>query len=299
MILPVPEKLAASYELCRRVHATADRLTYLAVRWLLPPEPRRHLHALHAFFSTSDRIADEVPDPGAYREWVAAAMRELRAGRSTHPLRRALLHTSRVHGLTPDQFAEFLDATGADVGRPTGFATFEDLRVHLRGVAGVPALLGARVLGATSADAERCATALGEVFQLFDISLDYPEDLRRGRVYVAVEDIDRCGVDPRTLGRRRTPAADALVHLQVRRARELGRRGRGLLDHLPPHHRPFMAAALEVVDAHWDVVERKGADVLHRGVHPSPVRALRRTFPHLLAVRTHPLRANHLTEVPG
>ncbi|WP_198042775.1 MULTISPECIES: phytoene/squalene synthase family protein [Actinoalloteichus] len=281
----VDPALRESYALCRRVHAT-HRPTYLATRLLLPPSIRPHAHALVAFVAASDRVADvgelRVRER-AFRRWSAASMDELRRGESRHPLRRALINTSRVHDLRPELFLRFLEATRADLTGTTEFPTFEDLRRFLRGVCGTAAVAGTRLMGRPDPELERLALLTGEVHHLIDIFCDYPEDLPQGRVYVAVEDMNRVGVDRATL-RRGIPsrALDALVRQQVWRARSLHRESVGLVSLLPVHYRSFALAAMEIHVEYLDLVERMGSRVLRDRAAVSRPRLARLALPHLL-----------------
>ncbi|AUS79937.1 squalene/phytoene synthase family protein [Actinoalloteichus sp. AHMU CJ021] len=282
--------LRDSFALCRRVHAVGDRLSFLTVRALLPARTRPHAHAVYAFCTTSDRIADEGETPGSRRRhfhrWAEESLRELRRGHSDHPLRRAVVHTSRERDLDPTLFEAFLDATARDAAGPAEFPTFEDLRQFLRGVAGVPALLGVRLLGVVSEEADRLASKMGEVFQLVDITRDFPVDLPRGRVYVADEDLARFSVSRSEFRRGLpSPALDDLVRHLASRAREMCREGAALVHHLPPVDRPFMAAATRVMMTHFELVDRAGARALRQRVELSRSTQALVLGTHLLGAR--------------
>ncbi|WP_184450937.1 phytoene/squalene synthase family protein [Actinoalloteichus hoggarensis] len=280
--------LRESYALCRRVHAT-HRPTYLATRLLLPPSIRPHAHALLAFFAASDRIADvgqlRVRER-AFRRWSAASMDELRRGESRHPLRRALINTSRVHDLPPELFGRFLEETRADLTGSSGFQTFEDLRRFLRGVSGTAAVAGVSLLNRPDPELERLASLMGEVHHLIDVFCDYPEDLPQDRVYVAAEDMERVGAD-RTMLRWGPPsrALDELVRHQVRRARGLHRESIGLVALLPGRYRPFVLTAVEIHAEYLDLVDRMGARALRDRATLSRARLLRLALPQLLLGR--------------
>ncbi|AOS63883.1 phytoene/squalene synthase family protein [Actinoalloteichus hymeniacidonis] len=280
--------LRDSYALCRRLHAT-HRPTYLAARLLLPPAIRPQVHAVVAFFAASDRVAD-VGDPRmrerAFRHWSAAAVSELRRGESRHPLRRALIDTTRRHGLEPELFIRFLEATRADSRGAAEFATFDDLRVFLRGVSGTAALVGARLLCTPSPELDRLASLIGEVHQLIDIFCDFAEDLPQGRVYLPAEDMERCEVDRATVRRGVVgPELDALVRLQVSRARELHLESTRITSLVPARFQPFARAALEIHRRYLDVVDHLGSRVLREGASLSKARLLRLALPHVLGGR--------------
>ncbi|WNV86126.1 squalene/phytoene synthase family protein [Umezawaea sp. Da 62-37] len=282
----------ASYRLCRRVHAMTDRSTYLATRLFLPPSARPHAHALYAFFTVSDTVADDG-DPElrrrAFARWSEASLAELRAGHSEHPLRAALVHTAGVHGLEIDLFERFLAATRDDNTGAVEFATFADLRRFTAGVGGVPAVLGMRLLMRADDERDRLISLLGEVFQFVDVLRDLSVDLPAGRVYLPVEDLERFGVTRRELthpeltGEGASAALDALVRFQVDRVRALQREAAVVVDDLPARARTFVAAGIEVHNTYFDALDRLGGGALRRGVRLPRLRLLRRVG--LAAVR--------------
>ncbi|PRY44844.1 phytoene/squalene synthase family protein [Umezawaea tangerina] len=281
--------LSGSYALCRRVHAMADRPTYLATRLFLPPSARPHAHALYAFFTVSDTVADDgdpVLRERAFARWSAASLAELRSGRSAHPLRAALVHSAGVHGLEIGLFERFLAATRDDNTGAAEFATFADLRRFTAGVGGVPAVLGMRLLMRADAERDRLVSQLGEVFQFVDVLRDLAVDLPAGRVYLPLEDLERFGVTRAELtGGGSGAALDDLVRFQVDRVRELQREAAVVVDDLPARARPFVTAGIAVHEAYFDEVDRLGAGALRHGVRLPKVDLLRRVGPAVLRGR--------------
>ncbi|MFI2609571.1 polyprenyl diphosphate synthase [Kitasatospora sp. NPDC018619] len=218
-----PPELAESYRACER-EVAAHLAPLRAVSDLLPPEVRPHLHAVNAFASRSDRLADDADaredDAGGaeadadadavqgqgqggagpaererrFARWRADTLAELAAGHSGHPLRRAFVDTVRRWELDPALVEEFLDATRAGGARPPAFETSADQRRHLRGIAGTVTELWAPLLGARAPGAAGALSALGEACQLADILEDLPLDLAAGRCYLPQEDLRRLGL---------------------------------------------------------------------------------------------------------
>ncbi|MFE4514984.1 polyprenyl diphosphate synthase [Kitasatospora sp. NPDC056783] len=285
-----PPELRESYRRCER--EVAGHLALLrGISDVLPPEVRPYLHAVSAFASRSDRIADEgdgrardtTAGAAADRErrfarWRADTLAELAAGRSEHPLRRAFVDTVRRWELDPALVEEFLDATRADCARPPAVETRADQRRHLRGVAGTVTELWAPLLGAPGPRAAGALSALGEACQLADILEDLPLDLAAGRCYLPWEDLRRLGLTVPDLDRdaagptarpiARQAALDELVDGQRDQLR-------GLLDQaLPatwlaaPECRPFLHAVLLGAQLQHDEVALLRSRVLAEGLTP-------------------------------
>jgi phytoene synthase len=281
--------LGESYRLCRRLHAVADRSTYLATRLLLPPSARPHAHALYAFFTTSDVVADEGPlrqRHDAFAAWTAATLGELRAGRSTHPLRAAAVHSAGVHSVEIELFERFLAATRDDNTGPVEFATFEDLRRFLSGAGGAPAVMGMRLLVPAEPECDRLFSLLGEVFQLVDILRDFAVDLPAGRLYLPLADLTRFGVSrAEVMSGAPGLALDELVRFQVHRGRGMQREAAAVISMVPPRIRPFIGAAVDIHNAHFDLIDQWGARALRDKARLSPLSLLRRVLPHYRVAR--------------
>ncbi len=290
--------LRESYALCRRIHRTGNRTTFLATRLLTSPATRLHADALNAYFFTTDRVADDSSKEErerAFARWSSDVLADLSRGHSDHPLRRALVHTARTYDLDPALFDDFHTTTIADATRTADFETFEDLRAFLRGVSGTCAVLSARVLGSASADSDRVASLMGEVHQFIDIFEDFPIDLAQQRLYLPLEDLAGCGLsraDVFDYAAGTSPAVsanldalNALIRLQADRARAMLREAQSLFDALPRASRPIIAGSLDIQAAQLDVIERSGARVLREGTKMPRARVLRLVWPHLRAAR--------------
>jgi phytoene synthase len=131
------------------------------------------------------------------------------------------------------------------------YATWKDLRVYMRGSAGVIGELMAPLLGASGPDALGRAAALGEAFQLTNFIRDVSEDHARGRIYLPQADLARFGVSEALLaGAVRTgvpsPQVRSLVAFEVRRAVGLyaaAQPGLGMVD---ARSRPCLEAAFTI-----------------------------------------------------
>lgn len=246
--------LRVPFAVCRRVHRRSHRETFL-LTGLLSAHQRLCVSAVWAFAALTDRVADETPEAeraGALARWCEDTLADLDAGRSAHPVRRALVHVVRSWGMDTRLVEEMLAAFREDSGNTPEFGTFADARGYLRGVAGTAAELLTPVFEPLGdpAGAGRRMSVLGELFQFVDILQDLPVDLARGRCYLPLEDLDRLAVTWAALrAGRRTPALDELVERQVRRAERLLGEGAAVVPLVHPAGRPFLRAAVNA--AHW------------------------------------------------
>ncbi|MDQ0779058.1 undecaprenyl diphosphate synthase [Streptomyces aurantiacus] len=251
--------LHRGYEACRRATHVTGEIEY-AVSLLLPPPLRIATWALYGAVRAVDDLADVAePCGGTNAErserleaWISAFDADLRDGRSTDPVRHALIHTILTWNLPPEFLHTLFEELRQDVhGRQ--FATWQEWR-HYNSLINTPLVLraGSLLTRAAGLTAEPEAIAAGvpdaalawqtavDAIYLTDALVDLSDDLDRGHVPLPQEALDEAGVHRADLlARRSTPAFEELV-------RHLAGRARTWLDRipLPPVLHPAVGIAL-------------------------------------------------------
>lgn len=264
-------ELGASYAAC-----AAEVRQFLPALWtageLLPAPTVPHMHALHAFMSRSDRLADEGPVAQRERRlsrWRRETMADLRTGTSAHPMRRALVDTACRWDLDRALFEEFFDALRADCVSAPEFETFDDLRRYLRGATGTIARLWGPLLELTDRQASAALCALGELCQLVDIFEDFPLDLKNGRCYLPRADMSRLGVAAEDLhADERHEELDALMGIQLAHGRRLLEQAIPAVAIADAAYQPFLQTMLLGAQVQLDEVDLLRSQVLTEGVEP-------------------------------
>ncbi len=263
--------LRAGYTVCRSVNAEHGRTFYLATL-LLPAAKRPYVHALYGFARYADDLVDRrdagTPD---FTAWSVQFLEELDWGATSTPITRAVLDTARRWKLPHSYFADFLDAMRADLS-VTGYATYEDLVQYMWGSAAVIGLMMLPILGRADEsirwdELEPHAIELGYAFQLTNFIRDVDEDLRRGRVYLPQESLDRFGVDRERLARRRVdePIRNLLAW-EIERARDRYRAAAPGIELLHPTSRDCIRTAVTLYREILDEIEASDYDVFSQRV---------------------------------
>lgn len=294
--------LRASYEACRRLNARHGRTYYLATL-LLPAWKRPYVHALYGFARYADEIVDDLGSTltvAAKADWLIGwgeqFGRDLAAGRSDHPISRAVVDTMRRWEIPSAYVEAFLASMRSDL-TTTEYATYDDLMAYMHGSAAVIGLEMVPVLEPVVPRqvAEPYAADLGIAFQLTNFIRDVGEDLRRGRVYLPMEDLAAFGVPREQLlhgvvdGRVRR-----LLAFEIARARESYRTAAHGVRLLHPTSRPCVETALALYGGILDEVEDADYQVLRQRVGVGPARRAAVALPGLMratAARRRPLRA--------
>ncbi len=267
--------LRASYGQCRRLNAAHGRTYFLATR-LLPPEKRPYVHALYGFARQADEIVDDLDSLATVREKELALDRlvESLAGdrASAGGVLPAVHDTIRRWDIPRTHFAAFLASMRMDL-TVTEYATYDHLATYMHGSAAVIGRQMVPILEPVSDAAYAYAEDLGMAFQLANFLRDLGEDLRRGRLYLPLEDLALFGVT-------REDLADGVVDGRVRRllafeiarTRELLRSAQPGVRLLHPTSRDCIGTAMTLYGGILDAIERADYQVLDRRVAVGPVR---------------------------
>ena len=275
--------LRASYAHCRRINARHGRTYYLATL-LLPPEKRPYVHALYGFARHVDDLVDDmsttltaVQRAERLGEWSADFLADLDWGATSDPVSRAVLDTIRRWDLPASYFADFLDSMRMDL-TVTGYPTFEALNEYMWGSAAVIGLEMLPVLGRADESVrwdvlESHAVALGTAFQLTNFIRDVAEDLRRGRVYLPQDSLDRFGVDRDRLARgRMDEPIRNLLAWEIERARTLYATAAPGIELVHASSRDCLRTAFTLYAAILDEIERADYDVFSGRIRVGPAR---------------------------
>jgi phytoene synthase len=216
--------VSAAHAHCEQTTREQARNFHYGIR-LLPPGKRSALCAIYALARRVDDIADDEVMPAAVKLQRLSEIRELiRADAPDDLVLVALRDAQRSYPIPLSAFDDLVTGAEMDVTGAT-FATFDELVVYCRCVAGSIGRLCLSVFGARDLDAaNHFADALGIALQQTNILRDIREDLRNGRVYLPQADLDRHGVSLRLDAAGALVDDDgrltALIHESAARARD-------------------------------------------------------------------------------
>ena len=260
-------RLRESYRYCRRLNAQHGRTFFLATR-LLAPSQRPAVHALYGFARYADEFVDSLtdPHPDALVTWGTAFLDALDTGATQDPVGRAMLTTMRRWDIPRHHVEAFLESMQMDI-TVTGYPTYADLEHYMYGSAAVIGLQMLPILEPIHPDAAVRARALGEAFQMSNFIRDAGEDLRRGRVYLPLEDLDAFGVTREALaGDVVTAPIRELLRFEIERTRRLYAFAGPGIEMLHPTSRDCVRAAFDLYRGILDQVENADYQVLDRRV---------------------------------
>ncbi|MEO5700765.1 MAG: presqualene diphosphate synthase HpnD [Casimicrobiaceae bacterium] len=261
-------------EYCQQKTAQSGSSFYYSFLFL-PPARRRAITALYAFCREVDDVVDEATDPTVARAklaWWRTEVAAMYGGSPTHPVTRALQPCAASHGLEQAELQAVIDGMGMDLDR-NRYLDFAELERYCHLAAGVVGILSARIFGHTQPATLAYARDLGIAFQLTNIVRDVGEDVRRGRIYLPQEDLQRFGVTSAALLRREGSAQfEALMAYQVVRARTWYTRA---LAALPAEDRTMQKPGLIMAAIYrtlLDEIERDRYAVLDKRIALTPLR---------------------------
>jgi phytoene synthase len=291
--------LRASYEACRRLNAAHGKTYYLATL-LLPPWKRPYVHALYGFARYADEIVDDLASTLTDAEkaawlvgWGEQFLRDVEAGGSAHEISKAVVDTVRRWDIPLAHVEAFLASMQMDL-TVTEYATYDDLMGYVYGSAAVIGLEMVPILEPVVPRevAEPYAADLGIAFQLSNFIRDVGEDLRRGRIYLPMEDLAAFGVTRNHLEHGVVDGpVRRLLAFEIARTREIYRTAAHGVRLLEPTSRPCIETALALYGGILDEVEKADYQVLGQRVRVGPVRRATVAVPGLVRARAARRRA--------
>ena len=270
--------LQASYAECKRLNSLHGKTYYLATL-LLPERKRPYVHALYGFARYADEIVDDLASTlspqekaDALRTWSSGVLADLKSGRSSDHIGRALVDTVQTFNIPHQHFVDFLHSMEMDL-TITEYQTFNDLHEYVYGSAAVIGLEMVPILGYSDERAFDAAQKLGIAFQLANFIRDVAEDLDRGRVYLPLQELAEHGVNREVLEKRElTPEIIAALKFQIARVRSLQAEANEGIKYLDKESRPCIRAASELYCGIVDEVEAIGYDIFNKRAKTSTAR---------------------------
>lgn len=214
--------LTKAYKHCARTTRKAGSSFYYGMR-MLPLHKRMAMFAIYAWSRICDDAVDDFQGACAKQHLQRAEDIYLAAFEETYltsrdPIVCALGDAVRRFGVPKAPFAGLLQGMRIDIDK-VRFQTYEELEKYCEYVAGTIGEMCVCVFGYRDKEAFRWARDMGIALQLTNILRDISEDIKRERVYLPEDEMNRAGYSLADLkSRRMTPSYEELMRFQVERA---------------------------------------------------------------------------------
>lgn len=255
------------------------RKTSFYYAFLILPAAQRHaIIAVWDFCRAVDDAVDEAESghAEAVEFWRAELARCYAPGAEPPhtPQGRQLQPFVDRFDLPRQAFEDVIDGVAMDL-ELTRYETFEELYEYCRRVAAAVGLICIRIFGCQSPKAAEYAVNLGLALQLTNILRDVKDDLKRGRIYLPLEDFAAVGCPVADLAEERmTAPVRRLIEFECGRARDYYRKA---VEARPAEDRRRLAAAEIMRAVYFETlqrIERRGFDVFSEPTRvPRPAQA--------------------------
>lgn len=259
---------------CQNKAAQSGSSFYYAFLFL-PVERRKAITALYAFCREVDDIVDEVHESSVARMklvWWRNQVENLYAGKTEHPVMKALAPHIHTYGLKEDHLYAIIEGMEMDLDCHR-YENWNQLRKYCWHAAGVVGELSAAIFGHSRPETLVYAQNLGLAFQMTNIIRDVGDDARRGRIYLPRDEMMAHGVtDAEILNGVYSDKFAALMQQQSLRARELYR---DAMRALPEADRRDQRAGLMMASIYHTLlqeIERERWQVLDQRIALTPIR---------------------------
>jgi len=273
------ETIERSYAACRRLVRGAGS-SFCPAFVGLSTSKRRAMDSLYAFMRRTDDLAD-APHPADVRrqalvEW-RAALRDALRGRAETPggeFLPALVDAVERYEIPVEHLHAVIDGVEMDISK-SRYETFDELVGYCERVASAVGLACIHVWGFRGDEAREPARKCGIALQLTNILRDIKEDAERGRVYLPLEDLRRCGYSVEDLVRGTADERfERLMQFEIGRAESYYREGAELIRLLEPDGRRVFGMIMSTYLALLRKIKRRPGGVLVRRVGIGKVKKL-------------------------
>ncbi|HEV2994523.1 MAG TPA: squalene/phytoene synthase family protein [Chthoniobacterales bacterium] len=239
---------------------TRESKSNLALAFVsLGRERRRDITTFYAFCRLIDDVADDLDLHVEEKKRRLTLWRESLHGSTpgepslAHEIRRLM----EKYSLGAEMLAEIIAGVEMDLTN-LRYATFAQLRVYCYRVASAVGLVSIEIFGYRNPTCKKYAIELGFALQMTNIIRDVEKDLRRGRIYLPQEDLDRLNYSETELqDRQYNERFIQLMRFEAQRAEDFFARAAALL---PPEDRQSMVAAEIMAAVYHALLRRMQAD---------------------------------------
>ncbi len=225
--------IASAYQYCRR-YAKQHYENFPVASLLIPRQSRGHIAAIYAFARIADDYADEgsVPPDERLRnldEWERRLDRAI-AGQPDHLVLLAIADTMESTGIEEKPLKDLLSAFRQDVTKER-YATFQEVLDYCSRSANPVGRMVLGVFGEETPENIALSDEICTALQLTNFWQDISIDIRKPRLYLPLEDLERFGYTEQDLQSGiASERFRELMRFQVDRTEEMFRKGNPLSD---------------------------------------------------------------------
>ena len=236
--------------------ATHHYENFHVVSFLLPKRLHQDFYNVYAYCRWADDLGDEIGDTAESLRllaWWRGELDRMYQGHATHPVFAALAPTVREYGIPRQPFSDLIDAFIQDQ-TVTRYRDWEELFGYCKNSANPVGRLVLYLCGYSDAGRQRLSDATCTALQLANFWQDVTVDLRKDRIYIPLDVMERHGYPVEDLfARRFSPAFREVMREIVEQARVL------FLEGLPLSTRVDRRLAIDL-----DLFSRGGMRVLEK-----------------------------------
>lgn len=271
------EKIKLGYGSAQAITKKFAKTYYFASRFL-PKDKRYAAYSIYAICRISDECVDDnkgIADTEKLMQ-IKKDIDLVYAGAALDDnLWLVFKNAINRYQIPKDYFDKIIEGMEMDLNKQH-YANFNELYEYCYRVAGVVGLIMLKIFGNNEPKAKEHAVSLGIAMQLTNILRDIKEDLRRGRVYLPEDEMQKFGVTQSNISEEKIDERfKDFLKFQIKRAREYyAHSGQGIKLINDAKSRFMVLAMKEIYSKILDAIEDNGYDVFSRRVQVSNIQKI-------------------------
>ena len=230
------KNLKSAFDACSEVALTHYENFPVGSRWI-KKEIRPHMHAVYLFSRAADDFADEPEFEGRRLELLSAwrdKLKDAANGQASDPVFQALAHSIEIHQLPIPWLDQLIQAFEQDVVQ-SRHANFQSILDYSKRSANPVGRLVLWLHGIRDEKLFELSDYICTALQLANFWQDVAIDLKKDRVYLPLQDMEKFGYSEKELfARTYNEAFKKLMAHEVEKTWELFKKGRVLCDLVEP-----------------------------------------------------------------
>jgi phytoene synthase len=252
--------------------------TYYYSSLFFPASIRHAVFTFYAYVRVADDLVDSIPQNiSGFEDFCKESSTAFKNKPAHNKIILAFRDVTKEYDIPYKWIESFLKAMRADTQKST-YKKFKELEEYMYGSAEVIGLVMAKILKLPK-ESYQYAQLQGKAMQLINFIRDVDEDIKLGRTYIPLEDLNKFGLkDLNIQTDQEKEAFSNLIKFEIKRYRNIQKQAEKGYQFMPITVLIPVKTAADIYNWTADEIEKNPLIVFERKVKPNPAHVLSKVF---------------------